>query len=165
GRALLVALGDFPPELVPEREAFAAKLLVLYREHPDSGLHSAIDWLLRQKWGKAAEGAAIDAELAKQTREQVVGRGLADMRGGPLFRGPGGGQGRAWYVNGEGQTFGVVRGPVEFTLGSPKSEPGRIAANEPAHRKRIGRSFAIATKEVTVVQFLRFRPAYTWLKR
>jgi formylglycine-generating enzyme required for sulfatase activity len=52
---------------------------------------------------------------------------------------------------------------VEFTLGSPASEPGRFEVNEPAHRKRIGRTFAIATKEVTVEQFLRFRPNHSWL--
>ena len=73
--------------------------------------------------------------------------------------------GKDWFVNGEGQTYAVVRGPVEFTLGSPESEPGRVAVNEPAHRKRIGRSFAIGTKEVTVAEFLRFRPKHSWLKQ
>ena len=75
-RALLIALGDFPPELVPagEREPFVARLLVLYRDDPDSGLHSGIDWLLRQKWGKAKELAALDAELARETRGRVAAR-------------------------------------------------------------------------------------------
>src|SRR5207253_5529804 len=60
-RALLVALGGFPVDVVPvaKREALTGRLLVLYREHPDPGLHGAIDWLLRQKWGKAKELAAI----------------------------------------------------------------------------------------------------------
>ena len=59
----------------------------------------------------------------------------------------------------------MVRGPVEFTLGSPVSEPGRTEQNEPPHRKRISRTFAIGTKEVTVAEFLRFRPKHDWLKR
>ena len=78
-RALLVALGEFPLELVPgaEREALTGRLLALYREHPDSGLHGAIDWLLRQKWAKSKKLAAIDAELASASRVKVLARGLA----------------------------------------------------------------------------------------
>ena len=60
-------------------------------------------------------------------------------------------------MNGEGQTYAVVHGPKEFTLGSPATESGRYG-DEMAHRERIECSFAIATKEVTVEQFLRFRP-------
>ncbi len=54
---------------------------------------------------------------------------------------------------------------MEFTQGSPETEPGRNEVNEPPHRKRIGRTFAVATKEVTVAQFLRFRPKHEWVKR
>jgi formylglycine-generating enzyme required for sulfatase activity len=59
----------------------------------------------------------------------------------------------------------VVRGPVEFTQGSPETEPGRNEVNEPPHRKRIGRTFAVATHEVTLEQFLRFRPKHDWVRR
>ena len=62
-------------------------------------------------------------------------------------------------MNGEGQTYAVVRGPVEFTRGSPVTELGRYD-DETAHRKRIPRTFAIATKEVTMEQYRRFRPKY-----
>jgi len=169
-RVLLIALGDFPLDVVPESEraTFAGRLLVLYREHPDSGLHSAIDWLLRQKWGKAKDVAAIDAERAAAARARVVARQLADVGSlpvGSLLAAPAVAVGKDWYVNGEGQTYAVVRGPVEFTLGSPATEPGRIEVNEPPHRKRIGRTYAIATKEVTVAEFLRFRPNHSWTKR
>ena len=92
--------------------------------------------------------AAIDAELAAAAKKAEPVR--AD---------------RDWFVNGEGQTFAVVRGPVGFTLGSPVSEPGRLAPNEPAHRKRISRTFALATKEVTVAEFVRFRPEHDWIRR
>ena len=55
----------------------------------------------------------------------------------------------------------VIPGPVEFLMGSPPTEAGsgRRAGGkaEMQHAKRIGRSFAIAAKEVTVEQFLPFR--------
>ena len=178
-RALLIALGDFPvsPVWAGDREGLAKELVTLYREHPDPGLHGAIDWLLRQKWGKAAELEGIDAELRSVSRGRLAARtvfgevpgvGFAGVMGvacGPLLPAPVVGHDRDWYVNGEGQTYAVVRGPVEFTLGSPGTEPGRMPVNEPPHRKRIGRSFAIATKEVTVEQFLRFKPRHFWFER
>ena len=59
---------------------------------------------------------------------------------------------RRWYVNGQGQTFAVIEGPVEFRMGSPPTEPDRIAGEIP-HRRVIPRRFAIAAKEVTVREF------------
>ena len=52
----------------------------------------------------------------------------------------------------------VIPGPVEFVMGSPPTE-GAGRDNETQHKKRIGRTFALAAKPVTVEQFLRFR---TW---
>ena len=63
---------------------------------------------------------------------------------------------RRWFVNGQGQTFAVIEGPVEFRMGSPPTEPERIAGNETPRRMVIPRRFAIAAKEVTVEQFQRF---------
>ena len=59
-------------------------------------------------------------------------------------------------MNSQGQTFAVIEGPVEFRMGSPPTEPERIAGNEPPRRMAIPRRFAIAAKEVTVEQFQRF---------
>lgn len=56
-----------------------------------------------------------------------------------------------------GHTMVVLPGG-EFTMGSPETEPGRVAA-EVQHRVRIPRSFAIATTEVTREQFARFLQA------
>jgi formylglycine-generating enzyme required for sulfatase activity len=66
---------------------------------------------------------------------------------------------RRWYVNGQGQTMARISGPVKFAMGAPESEPGRFP-NELLHRRRIARSFAVATKKVTVDQFERFRKAH-----
>jgi formylglycine-generating enzyme required for sulfatase activity len=52
----------------------------------------------------------------------------------------------------------MLRGPVEFRMGSPEQEPGRNPEEAP-HRCRIPRSFALATKEVTVQQFREFLKA------
>jgi serine/threonine protein kinase/formylglycine-generating enzyme required for sulfatase activity len=142
-RALVLALGDYAPDRVPagDRAALADKLVALYRRDPDPGLHAAIDWLLRQHWGRAADLARADAELA-----------------GPPA------PGRDWFVSAEGQTFAVVRGPVEFEMGYRDVNPDRTAGT-PAHRVRIPRSFAVATKEVTAGEFLRFRPDHEWTRR
>ena len=60
---------------------------------------------------------------------------------------------RRWYVNSQGQTFAVIEGPVEFRMGSPPTEPERIAGTRRPRRVVIPRRFAIATKEVTVEQY------------
>ncbi len=94
-------------------------------------------------WGQARALAQIDAELARKPAGE-----------------------KSWYVTAkEGHTLAVVRGPVEFTMGSPLHEPDRIEVNEPQHQRRIGRSFAIATKEVTVAQFHRFLEANPAIKK
>jgi formylglycine-generating enzyme required for sulfatase activity len=50
-------------------------------------------------------------------------------------------------------------------MGSPGDEVSRVATLEPLHRVRIPRSFAIATKEVTVKQFLHFLPEHQYMAR
>ncbi|WP_439630322.1 protein kinase domain-containing protein [Gemmata sp.] len=174
-RACLIALGDFPPERVPpaERDALVARLLEQYRDAPDPGLHSAIDWLLRRKWGRAGAVEAIDRDLTGEARTRaaaagthpalpaVAGAGLAWAATRPL------GAGKDWFVNGQGQTYAVVRGPAAFTMGSPATEPGRFTGytDETPHPKRIPRSFAVSTREVTNAEFLRFRPDRIWMSR
>ena len=48
-----------------------------------------------------------------------------------------------------------IRGPVEFLMGSPDSEAGRSGV-EVQHKKRIGRTFFIGAKAVTVDEYKRF---------
>ena len=134
-RALILALGTYGTEgLSPgEREPLIGKLLDLYRNDPDSGIHGAAEWTLRQ-WKQQEKLKELDAELMKQKD-----------------RGE-----RRWYVNGQGQTFAVIEGPVEFRMGSPPTDTERFAGNETPRRMAIPRRFAIAAKEVTVEQFQRF---------
>jgi len=134
-RALILALGTFGTEgLSPgEREPLMARLFDLYRSDPDAGIHGAAEWTLR-KLGQHEKLKTVDLELSR-----VKERGN-----------------RRWFVNGEGQTFAVIEGPVEFRMGSPATETERFAASEPLRRMVIPRRFAVATKEVTVAQFQRF---------
>ena len=136
-RALILALGTYGPEgLSPgEREPLAAKLLAVYRDDPDAGVHGAAAWTLRQ-WGLKDKLVALDVELGK-------------------LKDPGG---RRWYVNSQGQTFAVIAGPVEFRMGAPADEPERAGGdNDQAPRRMtIPRSYAIAATEVTIPQFQKF---------
>ena len=134
-RALILALGTYGTEgLSPgEREPLINKLLDLYHNDPDSGIHGAAEWTLRQ-WKQQEKLKELDAELMK----------LKDW-----------GE-RRWYVNGQGQTYAVIEGPVEFRMGSPPTDPYRNAKVKTPRRIVIPRRFAIASKEVTVEQYQRF---------
>jgi formylglycine-generating enzyme required for sulfatase activity/tRNA A-37 threonylcarbamoyl transferase component Bud32 len=144
-RALVLALGEFTAEQLPPavRGPLTETLLRWYRDDPDPGLHGAIDWLLRHgkegpeprplEWGQA--------EALRQEDERLKRRDPDGLRD--------------WYVNGQGQTYVVITGPVEFRMGAPLGEVERTKKEIP-HRRRIGRSYAIAAKDVTLEQWRRF---------
>jgi hypothetical protein len=75
---------------------------------------------------------------------------------------------RALHRSPDGLTMAVLRGPVEFQMGSPENEVGRNPAtdspDETQHTARIPRSFAISIHEVTVAQFQRFLDAHPEVK-
>ena len=50
----------------------------------------------------------------------------------------------------------MIDGPVKFRMGSPLTEPDRVASNETPRHVVIPRRFAIAAREVTVEQYQRF---------
>lgn len=154
-RALILSLGAFAEDALPPatRSALVARLLRLYRDDPDAGVHSAVDWLLRHGRAGMLE-RALDWNQGEALR--TIDRQLA----GALPAG------RNWFVTREGQTLALLHGPVEFLMGSPPYEPGRDKSPEEAlHRVRIPRSFSIATKEVTVAQFQRFLDSNPEIKK
>src|SRR5262249_25005929 len=118
------------------QEPLIARLIDIYRIDPDAGVHGASEWALRQ-WKQQGRLQAADIALSR----------LKDR-----------GQ-RRWYVNGQGQTLVLVEGPVEFRLDSPPGEPERDSA-EPPNLRPTPRSFAIATKEVSVEQYEQFIREY-----
>jgi formylglycine-generating enzyme required for sulfatase activity len=134
-RALILALGPYGMGgLSPgEREPLTGKLLDLYRDDPDSGIHGAVEWTLRQ-WKLGEKLKELDAQLMK-----VKERGE-----------------HRWFVNSQGQTYAVIEGPLEFRMGSPATEPKRNGTMETPRRVVIPGPFAIAAKEVTVEQWQRF---------
>lgn len=154
-QALILSLGGFSDDQLPanKRKSLIVLLLKMYREDADSGIHSAIDWLLRDgrqgllnrkiDWQQGNALSGIDRSLAGQQPEK-----------------------RNWFITKQGQTLAVIRNPVEFLMGAPKNEPGRDKSDDEAqHREMIPRSFAIATKEVTVGQFQKFLDANPEIKK
>jgi formylglycine-generating enzyme required for sulfatase activity len=124
-RAILLSLGGFGPDRLPPAEGhnLVPRLVGLYRDDPNPGIHGAAEWLLR-RWGQDGKVKEVAGALATGKLE---GR-------------------RRWYVNRQGQTMAVVARPGVVWLGE---------GNE-RHRRRIDRSYAIASKEVTLEQFLNF---------
>jgi formylglycine-generating enzyme required for sulfatase activity len=133
-RALILTLGTYGAAALDaaRREPMIARLIDIYRNDPDAGIHGAVEWTLRQ-WGQQSRLKAAYAELAKLKE-----------RGG-----------RRWFVNSQGQTFAVIDGPVAFPMGSPPTER-YFDPDETLHRVVIPRRLAIAAKEVTVEQYRRF---------
>jgi eukaryotic-like serine/threonine-protein kinase len=159
-RALILSLG--PEEFgegawTPEgKKVLVERLQALYRTASDPGLHASAEWLLRT-WK--------DEEWLKQENEQwakdkdwrdkkVVGikKQLASRAASAAGVPPSPPQ---WYVNTQGQTMVVIPGPVEFMMGSPAGEEEHLA-QESQHQRRIGRTYALASKSVTVQEFRRF---------
>jgi len=133
-RAILLSLGEYGLDRLSQAERLnlLPRLLQLYQDDPDPGIHGAAQWLLRQ-WQMEEELKKIDKELATG---KVEGQ-------------------RQWYVNRQGQTMMVVPKPGEFWMGEGQEK----------HRQRVGRGFALGSKDVTVEQFLRFRKEHQYVKQ
>jgi formylglycine-generating enzyme required for sulfatase activity len=165
-RALLLSLGEYGTDQVSasNQRILLPRVLRLYRDDPDPGVHGAAEWLLRrwqidQRLKEMNENWAKD-QPQRELRAQQIKQGLARRQEEATPQ---------WYVNGQGQTMVVIPGPVVFLMGSPSTEPGRTGGaagnSEQRHGKRIGRSFAISAREVTVEQFLRFRKNHVYNKQ
>ena len=139
-RGIILGLGEYSDGRIPAdaKAAVAASLLREYDGNADPGTHSAIAWTLR-RWGKADALKDIDNKY----------KGYSDASS------------RQWYTNEVGQTMAVIQ-PAEFLMGAAPSEAPTAndqAASRglPRHRRRIARTFAISTSEVTLDSFLLFR--------
>jgi eukaryotic-like serine/threonine-protein kinase len=138
-RGIILSLGEYGLDRLGQyqRQNLLPRLLELYRDDPDPGIHGAAEWLLRH-WQAADQLQEIDKELAQMAS-------------------PAPGAKRHWYINRQGQTMMVVLNAGEFWMGT--GEGGD------RNRQQIGRSFAIASKEVTVEQFLNFRKGHVYSKQ
>jgi serine/threonine protein kinase/formylglycine-generating enzyme required for sulfatase activity/energy-coupling factor transporter ATP-binding protein EcfA2 len=166
-RALILSLGEFDEAGYPaaERGPVVAHLHEVYRTAPDPGLRGASEWLLRH-WGHDPWLRQIDAEWAGDEDRRTKRLANIEAEFARRLKQPTAPPARPqWVVNSQGQTL-VVVGPTEFEMGTPSAETGREGGadgrREAPHKKRIGRAFAIATKEVTVADFLKFRPNHPY---
>ncbi len=165
-RAVLLSLGEYGADQLSaaDREALTPKIVQLYGGDSDPGLHGAAEWLLRQwhmdkKLKEMNDYWARDIKHREERLAQIKHELIEHRRKAKL----------QWYVDGQGQTMVVIPGPAEFLMGSPPTEAGREGGpegkEEQQHRKRIGHSFAIAAREVTVGQFRRFRRDHEYVKQ
>ena len=132
------------------------KVREMYLTASDPGIHAASEWLLRQ-WRQEPWLAGVKKEWAKDAdgRDKRIA-GIQELVTKDKAKAP-----PQWYVNSQAQTFVVISGPLEFVMGSPPTEADRRDDETPQHKKRLGRTFAIAATSVTKDQFLRFRPSFT----
>jgi formylglycine-generating enzyme required for sulfatase activity len=100
-RALVLSLGQFDEgQLLSQREPLAARLLEMYRDDPDGGMHSAAEWVLRS-WSQEKRLTEIDKKLSTG---RVEGK-------------------RQWYINRQGQTMVFVPPPGEVSVGRGEYRP------------------------------------------
>ena len=137
---ILVALGDYSESQIPDQRRLELKPILesLYESNADPGVRSSAEWLLRE-W-----------ELDEDLRELD-----SDLRSGAPK------DGRKWYLTKRGEfTMSILPSPMRFQMGSPRYETGNWAAGviggEKQHLEEIDRTVAVATKEVTVEQFMEF---------
>ncbi len=129
-RALLLSLGDYGLDRLPlpqsEQQNLVLRMLDLYRNDPDPGIHGAARWLLK-KWGAAEKIKEIDAASRVASAPGVK---------------------RGWSVNGQGQAMVLIAKPHEgmFWVGEGKER----------HQQPLDHDFALSSADVTVEQFLQF---------
>lgn len=133
-RGILVALADFSAQQIGEAnlKTLITTAYEFVTNDPDTGVHSAASQLLER----------LDPQNAYMSLTKAT----------PLD------PERSWYITEDAHVMSVVRGPVEFEMGSVPQSIDRNDFAEKLHTVKIDRSFAIATKEVTVEQFLRSDP-------
>ena len=107
------------------------KLLQLYSEDPDPGIHAAAEWTLRR---------FDHVEPLNRAQQKAVSEGYSANR--------------RWFVTPRLQTMVVIPGPTEFLMGSPPADRS-AGADEQLHSQWI-HGFCIASKETTVEQFRAF---------
>ncbi len=129
-QAIVIGLGSgFRALTGEERAQLAERLVSLFKEDPDSGVHGAAEWVL-MKWGFRKQVLEAKSQLALTPRD-----------------------GKSWFIIPKLlHTMIVVRTPGTFVVGSPLDEPGRDI-NEGRHEVTIDYSFAVSAHEVTFSQF------------
>ncbi len=136
-QALVMGLAGYPGEQLKQVQSdLTERLIVLYKNDPDAGVHSAAEWLL--KW--LGSEARLNSEKSR----------LA-VRGGQSFD---------WTIEANGLTMVNIPAPGKFLMGSPTDEPGRDSRSESQREVSIDYSYAISTCEITLRQFEQYDPTF-----
>lgn len=137
--ALVRSLGGISFKQIPleHRDPLTTTITQLYQQDPDGGVHSAAEWALKS-WD-------LKDRVTQFTNEAATNKPIADNH---------------WFVNAQGQTFIIFKGPITVMMGSPPDEPGRDPSDEQTITRVIQRDFAVCTTEVTTEHFLRFLPEF-----
>ncbi len=127
--ALILSLGkyDYHSLSSKQQQQFSELLVARFQGHPDSGVHSASRWAL-ENW-------QLGELLVEHSQAQGTWQSRDDT----------------WFVNSQDQTYVVTKGPVDFLMGDRERGFGL------PKKETIEHSFAIATHEVTVAEFQKFR--------
>ncbi len=148
---LLLLLGMFPVKEIPDETRKSLKNLLMkeFTTNPDPGIHAAIDWLLRHAWNDAAELNAITKPLAAKKPPSIPGDG--------------------WRINSEGQTLSVLKPGMVFEMGAGIDDPDRALQGgtdlELRHSVKLAHGFEIGQREVSLEEFLRFRPTFKYIDK
>ncbi len=137
-QALLLSFAETDTSAIPARARAVVGdfALRLYDDDPHAAVASAAELLLK-RWGRPPRPRA-DGDA--RTGARIGRRGSPGRLAGP-----------------NGHDFAVLQPPLEFRMGSPEFEKGR-SSNETLHFRRIDRTIAVATKEVTLEQYRKFAP-------
>ena len=135
--SLLLALGEYDASQLSRqvRDRYSQVLLSDYVTENDSGVHGAIDWLLR-RWGMAEEVSELDRQLAGEPPQD-----------------------RNWVVNGQGQTFAIITGET-FLKGAASWNGNRDelpAESQMSHKVKIDRVYAMGMKEISESEWMSFK--------
>jgi formylglycine-generating enzyme required for sulfatase activity len=139
-QAILLALAEMPQGAQAKtlKSTVIARARVFYLEDPDPGVHSAAELVLR-RWGEPEILEGLKSELeSSSSNNSALG----------------------WAIGPNEHTFAILDGPLEFWMGSP---PGKLDfyGAPTLHYRKIDRSIMVATKEVTLEQFKKYRPLHT----
>ena len=135
-QAILLAFAEMHHVALGEgiKTAVVARSRDLYREDADPGVHSAAELLL-SRWCGPETLARVQTELESSAPSNA---------------------GLRWTIGPNEHTFAILEGPLEFQMGAPAGK-GEFYGSPVLHYRKIDRSIAVATKEVSLKQFQRFR--------
>ncbi len=134
-QALLLACSEArPPEVaLPGETALFETVCRLYHTDPHPGVHSAAELLIR-RWGWTQR-------LARCGEKPSSGSTGKD--------------GLGWELGPNGHVFAILPAPLKFRMGAPEHEQAHYG-DPILHYRKIERSLAVSTKEVTLQQFQEF---------